>query len=152
MHRSILLVASLLLLGGCHSARPPAFVQTAPKADHVEVRPGVPRGEPAPDAVVRLHGEIFYDRFLDLGDADKKAIAAIVADDATYAAHVEGKKCGGFHADYVVQWKSDGAPYQVLFCFGCHETLSLGDGEERVNDLSDAGYAKLAPIFDRAKQ
>lgn len=148
----LLVVPALSLLVGCRAARPPVFVETATKAEHVEVRAGIPRGEPAPDAVVRLHGEVFQDRFLDLSEADKKAIASIIADESTYEAHAEGKKCGGFHADYVVQWKSGGEPYQVLLCFACHEALSLGDGSERLNDLSDAGYAKLAPIFDRATQ
>ena len=138
------------LVAGCAPARAPGFVGSVQHADRLEVRPGIPRGEAPPEGVVRLHGEPFQDRFFDLSEDQRRELAVILADESTFEAHADGKKCGGFHADYAVQWKSEGRPYQVLLCFGCHEALSLGDGAERLNDLSDRGYERLARVLDAA--
>lgn len=146
------LFLSSLIAAACTPGRPPAFVATVAKAERIEVRPGVARNEPVPAGAVRLHGEAFHDRFLELSDEDRTALARVLADDSSYAAHAEGKNCGGFHADYVVQWKSAGKPYQVLLSFACHEALSLGNGSERRNDLTGSGYERLAPILHRASR
>lgn len=142
--------AVLGVLSACTPTRPPSFVSSIARAEQVEVRPGFARGETPSEDAVHLLGEVFQDRFLELTDAQRKALAQVLADDTSYTAHVDGKKCGGFHADYAVQWKSAGQPYQVLLCFGCHEALAYGDGTRRLNDLSDTGYERLAQILDGA--
>lgn len=139
-------------ISACAPTTPPSFVSSIRSAQRIEVRPGYPRGELPPEHAVRLHGEAFQDRFLPLTDAQRQTLARVLSDDASFQAHTAGKKCGGFHADYVVQWKSDGQPYQVLLCFGCHEVLSLGAGGERLNDLSDRGYEQLTRILDEASR
>ena len=68
------------------------------------------------------------------------------------------KFCGGFHADYVVQFEGDGATYSVLFCFGCYEArimrVSAGrtvDGAlepARVTaDLAEAKFKELRDLL-----
>lgn len=149
-YRVVCLAGGVSLAAGCVPSRPPRFVAAIAQAERIEVRPGVPRGEAAPEGAVRLHGELFQDRFFDLTDEQRRALAHTLADESTFQAHATGKKCGGFHADYAVQWKSGGHPYQVLLCFGCHEARSLGDGDERLNDLTDQGYEQLVRILDAA--
>ena len=46
------------------------------------------------------------------------------------------KKCGGFHADFVIEWYRGQERYQAFICFGCCELKLLGPG---INVLYDLG-------------
>ena len=50
------------------------------------------------------------------------------------------KRCGGFHADYVVTITSAKKTLHVLFCFGCHEV-------KIVREVQAAGNASVSTEF-----
>lgn len=54
------------------------------------------------------------------------------------------KLCGGFHPDYLLEWKSQGKHYQALFCFGCHEIRWFEAEEYEVRcDMTESGAKSL---------
>lgn len=54
------------------------------------------------------------------------------------------KFCGGFHPDYLLEWKRGGKHYQALFCFGCHEIRWFeADDYEVWCDMTESGAKTL---------
>ncbi|HEU4407247.1 MAG TPA: hypothetical protein VFS43_18400 [Polyangiaceae bacterium] len=133
---------------GC-AASPPAFVATAREAPGLTVYRGVPRWAqpPADGSTFAIAGQKFFREPKSLRGAEARALAEALADDANYTKHVEGKRCGGFHADWAVEWQRGGEPQRVLLCFGCGEAMSLSGGGTWLNDLSEGAEAKLTSIL-----
>ncbi len=97
----------------------------------------------------RIGDQNFYAVALPLKDEEKTAISSAVLN------HIENFKlwsgykfCGGFHADYAVEWRAKGATLaQALVCFSCAEAeFRVGDRVEEV-DQSDVGVKQFRTLL-----
>lgn len=93
-----------------------------------------------------LHGFDFYDETLPLEPEDVARLKEILGDGSSFESHAKGKKCGAFHPDYALEWKTGGG-YFALICFGCGEAKLFGPGFERYYDLSDEAKAGLRELL-----
>ncbi len=59
-----------------------------------------------------------------------------------------GKRCGGFHPDYAVEWSAVGQTYQALICFGCWEIKIYGPKGETIYDIRNAARDRLKPLLE----
>jgi hypothetical protein len=131
-------------------------VATARDAPTLTLYRGVPRpgqvaptgvADPDPGPVIEVSGQTFYAKPIKLEGGDARELARVLADGASYDEH-RVKRCGGFHADWAVEWGGD-APRRVLLCFMCHEALSVSGDARRLNDLTDEGYGRLVALLKR---
>lgn len=152
--RLVTSVVLLLASSGCASSGPPSFVASARDAPTLTLYRGVPRpgqlapaggADPDPGPVVEISGQTFYAKPVKLEGDKARALARVLADGSSYDEH-RVKRCGGFHADWAVEWGGD-EPRRVLLCFTCHETLSVSGDAQRLNDLTDSGYARVTAIL-----
>jgi hypothetical protein len=94
----------------------------------------------------RYQGHVFYQNRPRLKDKDADALRKILADSKGFTAWQGEKKCGGFHPDYMVQWKEGDAIYRVLICFGCGEITAYGPKGAVRLDMGEAGKALQATL------
>lgn len=87
----------------------------------------------------RYQGHVFYQNRPRLRDKDAAALKKILADSTGFLAWRGEKKCGGFHPDYMVQWKDGDDIYRVLICFGCSEVMAYGPKGAVRLDMGTAG-------------
>jgi hypothetical protein len=123
-------------------------------ASVVEAFPGLPHNHGDSEAFVQelwgsdnqsIHGYRFYSEPLKLSSEFKQVVHDLLTDPSTFTAYGGPKLCGGYHADFAVQFDSSGQQYWFLVCFGCHEVLCFSKGEELISDLdSDAVKALYA--------
>ncbi len=97
--------------------------------------------------------ELFYERPLNVGEEDKVALDTLFRIHSPCVAWTGMKFCGGFHADYAIEWKrKDVRVAIVLLCFGCHELVLIYDDANRMTDLSKDGYESLRRILSKYRQ
>lgn len=48
------------------------------------------------------------------------------------------KACGGFHADYMVEWDFEGSPVRVMICNGCYEIIITYKDQWFKHDFSES--------------
>ena len=71
-------------------------------------------------------GSFFYQELHPLNVDDQAAIRSALADPRTFLpGPVTMKLCGGFHADFAVEFQHDGEVGAALICFGCSEIKTL---------------------------
>ncbi|MBK8913385.1 MAG: hypothetical protein IPM64_02085 [Phycisphaerales bacterium] len=151
--------AGVLLRAGCQAGPPASFVTGVRSAAAVVLYEGLPHQffeeraleeELASRATVMLHGFPFYEETLPLDVTDDRALRDIACASGTFSA-VSGdrlKKCGGFHPDYCVEWRSaDGVAVRMLVCLGCSEAKCCGPAGEVLYDIREAEYARLKAIL-----
>jgi hypothetical protein len=149
--RTLLIVAFMAVLAGagawwCYSRLgipPRIFVNAILKAESIVVYEGLPHQlyerdlleeELTTKDVHVLHGYPFYREPLEVTAKDAQALAAILSKPSTWRPFSGEKKCGGFHPDYAVEFKTGNNRCLALLCFGCSEgKLFTGDGEWRFN-------------------
>lgn len=86
--------------------------------------------------------QLFYTRPLPFITGDKKFLSrAVLETKGNFRAWSGLKFCGGFHADYALEWRYKGQTLaQALICFSCHEVqFRVGSRAEQV-DFSENGY------------
>ena len=102
-------------------------------------------------ASVEFLGSVFYKDPLKVRPADVERLKAIFADKGTFVPYEGPKTCGGFHADYAIEWHSGSERYYTLICFTCHEMASEKAGQRVLCDISDEGYSKLQEVLGKYK-
>jgi hypothetical protein len=156
MLRARRLVWAVLLTLGCSPAYPPEFVDTIRSAESLKLYEGLPRdgGHVPPERAgwptVEIAGQHFWAGPRTLSGEEARALEEILSTDETFAAHnhLVVKTCGGFHADWAIEWLGDDGPDRVLLCFGCREALSVSaDGAQHLNDLSKGGAKGLLALL-----
>jgi len=85
-----------------------------------------------------------------------ESLLKIIGANGSFSQWFGPKLCGGFHADWAVQWRDPGvgsnAVYEAHFCFGCHEAkISTPDGILYV-DIPDATFELLQNILQRYEE
>ena len=78
------------------------------------------------------------------------AFKQIISDSNNYMQFGEGgKRCGGFHPDYSVEWSDGGKLYSILFCYGCSEVFIInGKNSYRYDFKLSDDLKKLFAVFE----
>lgn len=79
----------------------------------------------------------FYEQPTELLPESRRELLAILQEKPWFDPEPEGnarmhKKCGGFHPDYQVEWKTAGKVVQVQFCLGCDDVMIFTE-DQRIN-------------------
>lgn len=105
---------------------------------------GLLESEQASKDTTKIHGFHFYSKAITPTDSDLKSLISAITNESSIVEWGGMKLCGGYHPDYVVQWRdSQGYLYQALICFGCHEIKLYGGGIQLYADLSSGAYDTL---------
>ena len=134
----------------------PPLVAAIAKAESVTLYEGLPhqvheadllKSELAAQKTVSRHGFPFYAATLPLKEKDAKALLALAADDKAYQPWAGAKMCGGFHPDYLVEFRVGKDVYRMQVCFGCQEVKLFGPKRELYADMSDKGLHGLEALL-----
>jgi hypothetical protein len=150
MNRRLLLLLALpaLLSAGCGGG---SFTSAVKGAEPATLYEGLPhpmfeeeafKREQAAGAAREMHGYAFYRDPLPFTADEAKEITRVLADPALYKSFTGEKKCGGFHPDYLVEWRLGGEVYHALFCFTCEEAKLFGPSIESRHDLAGVEAVK----------
>lgn len=71
----------------------------------------------------------------------------ILSDPRTIEPHQGSKRCGGFHPDYCVTWKTEGKACHALVCFGCGEIIFHDGKTSFTYDSSDEAEGRLKKLL-----
>lgn len=97
------------------------------KADRVIIYKGLPRNKESLEeelksaATVKLYNSFFYQEPLDMSQDDINKLVNVLNNFDDNFSTYQPKRCGGFHADYIIQWYVGEEAQAVLICFGCGE-------------------------------
>jgi len=132
--------------GGVESGHPESrelglewFWEAVRTADRMDVLEGLPHpwqkemreAEIAKQPTIVIAGEHFYPELLDLAAEQREAVGTRVLARETFVIPRAGERpsvklCGGFHADFGLQWRREGRPVAwLLICFGCGEIKAV---------------------------
>ena len=100
---------------------------------------------------VEFQKNLFYVTPITVRPPDIENLKQIFADKSTFVPYGGPKACGGFHADFDLEWKTPSGPIHTLICFTCHEMASELKGKKVLCDISNTGYAKLRKVLDQYK-
>jgi hypothetical protein len=131
------------------------FTKVIAKSNRVVVYEGLPHPfegdvldkELARKDIFHLHKHPFYKDPLMVKDEDVKRLRAIFENPLLFKQMVEEKLCGGFHPDYCLEFYVAEKRYQVLVCFGCHETKCHGHGVRLDCDIGKDAYPSLVKLL-----
>ncbi len=97
------------------------------KADRVIVYKGLPRNKESFEeelksaGTVKLYDSFFYQEPLTMPQDEITRLVSLLNNFDDNFSTYRAKRCGGFHADYIVQWHAGEEVQAVLICFGCNE-------------------------------
>jgi hypothetical protein len=97
----------------------------------------------------RYQGFLFYESRPRLREKDAEALRKVFADSGNFTAWRGEKKCGGFHPDFMVQWKVGDDIYRVQICFGCVEIKAFGPKGAVRLDMTQAAKKSLEATLRR---
>lgn len=139
-----------------HAATLPLFVSTAARAKAFTLREGLPHpgaeknlheAEKARVPVFTLHGETFYATPITPSRLDTEALRNLLSRPSAYLPYTGLKLCGGFHADYAIEWTVDDHAFSAFVCFTCHEIKLISTDTTLRCDLPDTSLSTLAPLL-----
>ena len=139
-----------------HLAALPLFTASAARAETWFIWEGLPHPvsqkalfekEKLRASVATLHDEPFYSRAAPVSAQSRAELQALLASPGTYIAYRGAKFCGGFHADFAIEWRANDRVYRALVCFGCHELLLASDDITLLCDLPDASVLRLGALL-----
>ena len=102
--------------------------------------------------VLRVMSEYFYEEPLKVAAEDLRALDQVFH--AGASTRFRGEKfCGGFHADYLLDWLAEEERVvRVLVCFGCREiTYVIGEKAQRT-DMTPLAFKQLQPLLAKYRQ
>jgi hypothetical protein len=106
--------------------------------------------ELASNAVREILGSPFYKGEHSLTAEDEAAIRFALGDPETFLpCPDEGrfKRCGGFHADFAIEFRHDAGAGAALMCFGCGEVKTLLQTDRWHHDLLPDANAALSRVL-----
>jgi hypothetical protein len=132
-------------------------VQAAARFDQVILWEGLPSPfekdllarELARKKTFLIGDQHFYSLPIPLTDEEWTTLSdAVLKHRENFAPWSGMKQCGGFHADYAVEWRYQGTTMaQALFCFSCDEVqFRVGDRVEQA-DLSPGGITRFRALL-----
>lgn len=97
----------------------------------------------------RHQGFLFYQNRPRVREKDAEALKKVLGDSGNFKAWAGEKRCGGFHPDYLVQWKDGDDIYRVQICFGCSEVKAFGPKGAVRLDMTPQTKAALQETLKR---
>lgn len=95
-----------------------------------------------------IAGEFFYKKALTISENDQTTLNRLVRAIDVFKRFGGEKFCGGFHADYAIEWKhGEDRLVVVLICFSCHETLVVLPKGQLRTDLTKDGYEAFRSVL-----
>jgi hypothetical protein len=139
----------------------PDFTQRLKSADSLMVWEGLPH--PVFDKITfyeesqspnqTIDGEYFYKVALEITTDDQAALNRAFRSRGLAVPLAGEKFCGGFHADYAVEWREGKQTIgTVLVCFTCHEIRVIFGKEVTRADLTKEGFESLRAILKKYRQ
>ncbi|MFT3878950.1 MAG: hypothetical protein QM703_04730 [Gemmatales bacterium] len=131
---TLMAVAFLTLPCAFWPTTPSTLAEAIRKADEVVIYVGLPHQlfekhdleeELRTKQVIEFYGYPFYQEPIVLTSSVINRLSEVFGDQKTYLPWSGPKLCGGFHPDYVVEWRVGWNCYRALICFGCDE-VQLG--------------------------
>lgn len=98
-----------------------------------------------------IHGHPVYDEPQDPSSADSEQLTSLFSTKDSYQplSPAKGKKCGGFTAEYCVEWTNGDATTQILVCLECNEAMLFDPQSELYCNLSPDLTQRLKPLLMR---
>jgi hypothetical protein len=96
-----------------------------------------------------LHGYQFFKNPHEVSAEDKKSLQELLGDSRSFHQWVGHKMCGGFHPDYLVEYRVGESIYRILLCFGCHEIMIYGPDSSLWCDMNSTTYEKLLALLKK---
>lgn len=173
------LMLAALCLGGCAKEAPVAIDVTPPAPiaknfDRLpEVLAGLPKSgapqlfeglpsvfwepqlfeqELAKKKTVRHHGYPFYEEPLAHAGPDAEQLTALFAARTSFAKYTDGKKGGGFHADFCLVWTSGDATTRAIVSLEDGEVKLHGPKSELHCDFSPEAVQKLRQLLSSVRK
>jgi hypothetical protein len=102
---------------------------------------------------VTLHGFPFYRPALDVASDDVEKLRGLLGAEGSFVPWRGEKKCGGFHPDYLAEWRVGDGVYRVLICLGCHEVKVFGpDSSLRCDIHQDKAFGELRDLLKKYRK
>ena len=111
--------------------------------------------ELASSAVRDILDSFFYEELHSLNARDDAAIRSVLSDPRTFVTfllrpgEVATKLCGGFHADFAIEFRHDAQVGAALICFGCGEIKTLIQDDSWHYDLLPEAEVALSRVLLR---
>ncbi len=101
---------------------------------------------------IKLHGYPFYEELLALQETDGEQITALFAAQTSFAKYTDGKKGGGFQADYGLEWRTAEGSTHAIICLEIGEVELYGPKSELHCDISPEAAQKLRQLLSRYRK
>ena len=136
-----------------------SFFRAVESADRLDILEGLPHPtfeplalsqELASKAVREILGSFFYQGSRPLKAEHQAGVRSVLADPRTFSPGPgEGavSRCGGFHADFAVEFLHGARVGGALICFGCGEIKTLIQGDHWHHALLPEAELALSPIL-----
>ena len=98
---------------------------------------------------LELHEFPFYQEKRAMSEDDVAVVRRTLADVKSIEAWRGEKLCGGYHPDYLLEWREGEEVYRVQICLGCHELKFFGKDLEIYCDIHEDAFEKLAPVLKK---
>jgi hypothetical protein len=92
---------------------------------------------------IALDGQTYYSERLALTQQDADRLGRLLAKAESFAPWRGGKFCGGYHADYAIEWHVGEEVYRAHVCLGCQEIKLFTTGTELYCDIAEEVQAQL---------
>jgi hypothetical protein len=126
------------------------------KADEVVLYEGLPHpmwekdtlaAEKKKKKTVEMQLFSFYADPIELKKDAAKEFAKLLSDPASLGQYTVGKRCGGFHPDWCLEWQAGDEKVQCQVCFGCNEVKFFSGKETLHADVTTEVMEKLEPAL-----
>jgi hypothetical protein len=139
-------------------ARLPDILAGIRNTDEVRLYQGLPSEfwepqlrsqELAQKETLDVHGHPVYEEQLAPADEDAERLTAILAATESYQSFDirNRKKCGGFTAEFCVEWATGKAATQILICLECGEAMLFAANSELHCQLSPEAAQRLRQVL-----
>jgi hypothetical protein len=99
--------------------------------------------------IVQLYDFPFYQEKRAMAEADAAVVRRILSDVRSVEAWRGEKLCGGYHPDYLLEWRAGEEVYQVQICLGCHELKFFAKDLKIDCDVHQDACEKLATVLKK---
>jgi hypothetical protein len=96
---------------------------------------------------IDFNGFPFYAEPIEVKDADRKECTKLLSDPASLKEFVANKRCGGFHPDWCLEWRTGEEVVRCQVCFGCRQVKFYNAKTILFADLTDAAIEQIEPAL-----
>jgi hypothetical protein len=136
----------------------PDFLSSIEVTDSLQIYEGLPHNhfekellkrERATKSTVVMSRYDFYLPPLTPSESDQIELKAICATRDSFSPWAGDKLCGGFHPDWLLEWKNDmGETSRISVCFGCGEARFISAHAEVWTEINENVEKQLKAILD----